>query len=103
MKKKMTPQEYRKELLRRRDNYFGKIQNSTLEDNINAQISGGSMAEAELDKFLDMDFTDDYNLGTPPSEYKGEEKANYIEFLKAFNLPTPNGEEPEEEFELPEE
>jgi hypothetical protein len=116
MRKKTTPQEYRKEILRKgknmdyrtrllkaRDAYFGKIQNSTIEDNIQAQISGGSMAEAELTNFLDLDFTDEYNWGETPEEFSEPARSNFKEFIKAFDLPYPNGKEPKEEFELPEE
>jgi hypothetical protein len=92
--------DYKKRLLKARNAYYSKVQNATADDHIKAQAEKGSVAEAEADEFVKLDFSLSYNLGDKPEDMNPVDEKNYREFIKAFDLPEPTGKPPKKKFYL---
>ncbi len=96
----ITPEEYRQRLLAARDAYYRKIESATYEQQNEAMANDKSVAEAEADEFIELDFTVSYNHGEKPEDMNPAAAKKYRLFIKAFDLPEPTGKPPKKRFTL---
>lgn len=92
--------DYKTRLLKARDAYYGKVQNASGDDHIQAEAEDRSVAESEANTLVELDFTFSYNLGDKPEDMNDVAAKNYRAFIKAFDLPEPTGKPPKKKFYL---